>query len=159
MTDGSADPSTGEALAAPFDAFEALDTIAPELETLAREAEELRRPPEAMAKLLRRAKVPWLKVPREVGGLEMTPSTQLDYFARFAYANPTAGWFAFNQSGAAGLAAAVLPDEGVQEIFGSTPLEAQPLFAAVSAPSGHTQAGFISGQNLQLDGGSYDGLI
>ena len=70
----------------------------------------------------------------------MTPSTQLDYFARFAYANPTAGWIAFNQSGAAGLAAAVLPDEGVQEIFGSTPLEAQPLFAAVSAPSGHTTA-------------------
>jgi alkylation response protein AidB-like acyl-CoA dehydrogenase len=140
MTDGSAEPSTGEAPTTPFDAFEALDAIAPELETLAREAEELRRPPEAMAKLLRRAKVPWLKVPREVGGLEMTPSTQLDYFARFAYANPTAGWIAFNQSGAAGLAAAVLPDEGVQEIFGSTPLEAQPLFAAVSAPSGHTTA-------------------
>jgi alkylation response protein AidB-like acyl-CoA dehydrogenase len=111
MTDGSAEPSTGEAPTTPFDAFEALDAIAPELETLAREAEELRRPPEAMAKLLRRAKVPWLKVPREVGGLEMTPSTQLDYFARFAYANPTAGWIAFNQSGAAGLAAAAQPGE------------------------------------------------
>ena len=85
--------------------YEALEAIAPELEALSREAEIKRSAPDALAALLKQARIPMAKVPREVGGYEIPPSEHVDYFARIAYLNPTAGWLAFNQSGSAGLAA------------------------------------------------------
>lgn len=116
--------------------YAALEGIAPALEALAREAEVQRRPPEALASLLKQARVPMVKVPREMGGYELSPAEQVDYFARLAYWNPTAGWLAFNQSGAAGMAAATLPAAGVQRVFA----EDSPLFAAVVAPTGKSTA-------------------
>jgi len=112
--------------------YEALDKIAPELEALSREAEIERRPPEALAALFKKARLPMAKVPKVVGGYEIPPSEQVDYFARIAYLNPTAGWLSFNQNGSAGLAAATLPEAGVEQLFATD----SPLFAAVSAPTG-----------------------
>lgn len=116
--------------------YEALEKVAPELEALAREAEIQRKPPEALAALLKQARLSMAKVPRAAGGYEMAPSEQVDYFARLAYLNPTAGWISFNQNGAAGLAAATLSEAGLEQIFA----EDSPLFAAVSAPTGRSTA-------------------
>ena len=120
--------------------YEALNKIAPELEALSREAEIERRPPEALAALLKKARLPMAKVPKAVGGYEIPPSEQVDYFARIAYLNPTAGWLSFNQNGAAGMAAATLPEAGVEQLFATD----SPLFAAVSAPTG---------KSTRVDGG------
>ena len=123
-------------LSYPAELAEALEKVAPDLEALAREAEIQRRPSEELAALLKQARLTMAKVPRELGGYEISPSAQVDYFARIAYLNPTAGWLAFNQNGAAGLAGAVLPEAGVQRVFA----EDSPLFAAVSAPTGKSVA-------------------
>ena len=116
--------------------YEALEQIAPELEALSREAEIQRRAPDAMAALLKRARLPMAKVPCVVGGYELHPAEQVDYFARIAYLNPTAGWLSFNQNGSAGLLGAALPDAGVATVFAGD----SPLLAAVSAPSGRSEA-------------------
>lgn len=116
--------------------FQALDKIAPELEALAREAELQRRPSETLAALFKGARLPMAKVPRVVGGYELPPAEQVDFFARIAYLNPTAGWLAFNQCGSAGMLGASLPDAGVATLFA----EDSPLLAAVSAPTGRSTA-------------------
>jgi len=116
--------------------YEALKKTAPELEALSREAELQRRPPEALAALFKEARLPMAKVPRDVGGYELSPAAQVDFFARIAYLNPTAGWLAFNQCGAAGVLGATLPDAGLAAVFA----EDSPLLAAVSAPTGRSTA-------------------
>lgn len=118
------------------DLFLALEDVAEELEGTAREAEQLREAPKALAEALRRARVPMSKVPRELGGAELSPAQQVDYFARIAYLNPTAGWLAFNQAGSAGMAAAALSEAGLAEVFAHD----SPLMAAVSAPTGRSQS-------------------
>ncbi len=114
--------------------YAALEKIAPELEATAREAEELRSAPKALAEALRRARVPMSKVPRELGGYELLPAEQVGFFARIAYVNPTAGWIAFNQSGAAGVIGASLCEAGLEQVFADD----SPLVAAVSAPTGRS---------------------
>lgn len=113
--------------------YEHLEKVAPDLEAMARQAEIDRRPSAELASLMKRARIPMSKVPRDAGGFEITPAEQVDYFARLAYLNPTAGWVAFNQSGAAGVAGAILPEAGLERVFAQD----APLFAAVSAPTGH----------------------
>ena len=76
------------------------------------------------------------KVPAVMGGCELTPAQQIDFFARISYLNPTAGWLAFNQSGVLGLACANLPEEGVEQLFS---YDTCPLLAAVSAPTGRSK--------------------
>ena len=120
----------------PRELFEALERIAPELESLSREAEIQRRAPDAMAALLKKARLPMAKVPREAGGYEVHPARQVDFFARIAYLNPTAGWLSFNQNGSAGLLGATLPDAGLTTVFSDD----SPLLAAVSAPTGRSEA-------------------
>ncbi len=116
-----------------FELYEHLEKVAPDLEAMARQAEIDRRPSAELASLMKRARIPMSKVPRDAGGFEITPAEQVDYFARLAYLNPTAGWVAFNQSGAAGVAGAILPEAGLERVFAQD----APLFAAVSAPTGH----------------------
>ena len=115
---------------------EALEKIAPELEALSRDAEVLRRAPEELAGLLKQARLPMAKVPREVGGYEITPAEQVDFFARISYLNPTAGWLSFNQNGSSGMLAATLPEAGLARLFASD----SPLLAAVAAPAGQSRA-------------------
>jgi alkylation response protein AidB-like acyl-CoA dehydrogenase len=55
--------------------------------------------------------------------------------ARIAYLTPTAGWIAFNQSGAAGLLGAALDEAGLEQVFAHD----SPLLAAVSAPTGRSK--------------------
>ena len=114
--------------------YEALETAAPEFEATAREAEIQRSAPDRLAAALRAAKVPLVKAPREVGGFEMAPAQQVDYFARLAYLNPTAGWIAFNQAGSLSLIASKLAEAGLEKLFA----RGAPLVAAVSNPTGRS---------------------
>ncbi|MCH2173909.1 hypothetical protein MK489_24275 [Myxococcota bacterium] len=116
--------------------YDSLEAIASELEALSREAEIQRRAPDELGALMKKARLPMSKVVRDVGGYELSPSEQVDFFARIAYLNPTAGWLAFNQSGSAGAASASLSEAGLERIFG----EGCPLFAAVSAPTGRSES-------------------
>jgi alkylation response protein AidB-like acyl-CoA dehydrogenase len=117
------------------DLYARIEKIAPDLEATAREAEQLRSAPSALAEALRKARVPMSKVPRELGGYELAPAEQIGIFARIAYLNPTAGWLAFNQSGAAGMIGATLGEAGIERVFASD----SPLVAAVSAPTGRSK--------------------
>lgn len=122
------DPAEAAAL------YAALEAVAPELEATAREAELQRSAPERLTAALRKAQVPMSKAPREIGGFELSPAQQIDYFARLAYLNPTAGWLAFNQAGALSLAASKLAESGLDKLLA----DGGPLMAAVSAPTGKT---------------------
>ncbi|MCS5637721.1 MAG: hypothetical protein NZ990_14470 [Myxococcota bacterium] len=116
--------------------YAALDALAPEFEAETLKCENERRPSEALASLMRQAKIPLSKFPRVLGGCEIAPAEQVDFFARIAYLNPTAGWLAFNQSGVLGLIGATMPEEGIETIFSTNPC---PLLAAVSAPTGRSE--------------------
>lgn len=115
---------------------EAIEKLAPEFEAEARASEIERQPTQALANLMRQAKLPLAKLPKEVGGCELRPSAQIDYFARLAYLNPTAGWIAFNQNGALGLTGATMAESGLEKLLTAHPV---PLLAAVSAPTGRTK--------------------
>jgi alkylation response protein AidB-like acyl-CoA dehydrogenase len=116
--------------------YEAINKLAPEFEAEARKSEVERRPTEALADLMRRAKIPMAKLPKAVGGAEIRSSEQVDFFARLAYLNPTAGWLAFNQNGSLGLLGANASEDTLEKIFAEHPV---PLLAAVSAPTGRTE--------------------
>ena len=114
--------------------YAALEAVAAEFEATARESELLRSAPERLTAALRKAQVSMSKAPREIGGFELTPAQQIDYFARLSYLNPTAGWLAFNQAGALSLATSKLEESGLEKLLA----DGGPLMAAVSAPTGKT---------------------
>ena len=114
----------------------AIEAHAAEFDELSLAAEIERRPPEALADLMRKTRIPLSKFPKALGGCELAPGEQVDFFARLAYLNPTAGWLAFNQSGSLGVAGATLSDEGLEQIFAGREC---PLLAAVSAPTGRSE--------------------
>ena len=116
--------------------YEAIDKLAPEFEAEARKSEIERRPTQALADLIRRAKIPLAKLPKAVGGCELRSSEQVDFFARLAYLNPTAGWLAFNQNGSLGVVGSNSSEKTLERIFTEHPV---PLLAAVSAPTGRTE--------------------
>ena len=111
-----------------------VDAIADELQALARPAEVARHAPAELGDLLRRARIPMAKVPEVVGGFELSPADQVDFFARLAWHNPTAAWLAFNQNGVAGLLGACLSEAGLARVFEHD----APLAAAVAAPTGRS---------------------
>jgi alkylation response protein AidB-like acyl-CoA dehydrogenase len=115
--------------------MEAIEKIAPELEALSRESEIQRRSPDALAALHKRARIPMAKVPRVVGGYEISPAEEVAFFERLAYLNPTSGWLSFVQNGSAGMVGASLPDAGIEKVFA----EDSPLLSGIAAPSGTSQ--------------------
>lgn len=118
----------------PFDEIlAAIDARAEDFEAEARACEGERRPTAALAALMRETRIPMAKVPAAVGGCEITPAEQVDFFSKLAYLNPTAAWVGFNFSGVAGVLGTVLPDEGVEALWGDGGC---PLIAAVSKPGG-----------------------
>jgi len=113
--------------------YAVIDARADAFEAEALPCEQARRPTEALEALMREARIPMAKVPKAVGGCELSPMDQVDFFAKLAYVNPTASWIGFNYAGVAGLLGAVLSDEGVQALWGDGGC---PLIAAVSKPGG-----------------------
>jgi alkylation response protein AidB-like acyl-CoA dehydrogenase len=104
------------------------------LEATTFEAEQCRTAPPDLVDALRwQLRVSLVKAPVEVGGDELSPTEQLSYFERLAYANSTAGWIGFVHAGATGIVGARLPDEGVHRVFAADRI---PLCAGIVAPSG-----------------------
>jgi len=116
--------------------YASLDALSEEFEADARESEIGRQPTQKLAGLMRQARIPLSKFPRVLGGCEISPREQVDFFARIAYRNPTAAWLGFNQSGVLGVVGAILSEEGLETIFDTDPC---PLLAAVSAPTGRSR--------------------
>lgn len=59
------------------DLFDRIDAIADVLERDAVESETLRRLPDTTIRALIDSRLLWLKVPRELGGLEVTPRSRI----------------------------------------------------------------------------------
>jgi alkylation response protein AidB-like acyl-CoA dehydrogenase len=110
-----------------------IDECFVELDMTAAEAERLGTAPDELDVTIRRLRVPMIKAPVEVGGDHLLLADQFRYFEALSHANATAAWAGFNHAGAAGMAGAILGDEGLDALFGNDP---SPVMAAVSAPSG-----------------------
>ena len=76
-----------------------------------------------------------LKVPNELGGAEADPMLQMTVVEALSYIHPATGWSAMIGNGSNGLAAAYLPDAGVEQIFmqGRIPIMASSFFPAATA--------------------------
>ena len=77
------------------------------------------------------------KAPREVGGFEADPLTQVEVLERVARADGAAGWCLAIQGGISGLIGGFLPARGAEQVFG----DAFPWVAGAFAPSGTGRAG------------------
>ena len=113
-----------------------IDALSADFDADARQSEIERQPTQKLAGLMRQARIPLSKFPRVLGGCEISPRDQIDFFARIAYLNPTAAWLGFNQRGVLGIIGAILSEEGLETIFADNPC---PLVAAVSAPTGRSK--------------------
>lgn len=106
------------------------------------EAERIRTLPQTSVAALRASKLYGLKTPACVGGYEASLADQLAVFEETAYVNPSAGWNLFVSSAGLGIAAAHLPDAGLQRLFTDPDF---PTFAS--------GGGFITGKLVPTEGG------
>ncbi len=97
-----------------------LQAVAGIRETLAADAEEserLRTLPEASVTALTDAGLFAMKCPRELGGAEADPVTQLEVIEAVTYIDPTAGWCCLIGNGTLSVVAAFLPDDAIAQMF------------------------------------------
>lgn len=115
---------------------ERVESIAPTLRAHGRESVELRTLAPASVAALEEIEAFKLSGPREVGGLDAHPTTQLEAFVDLARADVSAGWCTMVQSMVAGLAGAHLRDgEVLDRAFGSS----YPKFSGTTNPEGTAQ--------------------
>jgi alkylation response protein AidB-like acyl-CoA dehydrogenase len=95
----------------------ALDDIADVLRSCADEAERIGTLPEPAWRALHDAGLFRLKSPRELGGFEADPVTQIEVIERAAYIDTSAGWCMFVGSGTLSLMAAWMPEEGIGDFL------------------------------------------
>jgi alkylation response protein AidB-like acyl-CoA dehydrogenase len=110
-----------------------IDAVSDALDAQAACSEKLGTASPELVGIMRSLRVPMIKAPVEVGGDHLHLADQLAFFERLSYWNPTAAWTGFNHAGAAGIAGAMLGQEGIDTLFAD---DASPFLAAVSAPSG-----------------------
>lgn len=115
---------------------ERVESIAPTLRAHGPESVELRTLAPASVAALEEIEAFKLSGPREVGGLDAHPTTQLEAFVDLARADVSAGWCTMVQSMVAGLAGAHLRDgEAFDRAFGSS----YPKFSGTTNPEGAAQ--------------------
>jgi alkylation response protein AidB-like acyl-CoA dehydrogenase len=95
----------------------AVGAIEATLREVADQAERDRRYPEAGWRALHEAGLFRLKAPRELGGHEADPVTQIDVIERLAYIDTTAGWTQFVGAGTLAIPSAWLPEEGIADFM------------------------------------------
>jgi indole-3-acetate monooxygenase len=93
----------------------AVDTIEGTLRDVADQAERDGRYPERGWRALHEAGLFRSKAPRELGGSEADPVTQIELIERIAYIDTTAGWTQFVGAGTLALPSAWLSDEGIAD--------------------------------------------
>ncbi|MGN6415367.1 acyl-CoA dehydrogenase family protein, partial [Flexivirga sp.] len=95
-----------ERLAAAYDLFQVEAEV----------GERLRRPSPAVRDALQDSGVFGLIMPRELGGLEATPTEVLTVIERLSYADASLGWLARSIVTETALAATYLPQEAIEEL-------------------------------------------
>jgi alkylation response protein AidB-like acyl-CoA dehydrogenase len=95
----------------------AVDGVEGTLRDCADEAERIGTLPEPAWRALHDAGLFRLKSPRELGGSEADPITQIEVIERVAYIDTSAGWSMFVGSGTLALMAAWMPDEGIADFL------------------------------------------
>lgn len=76
-----------------------------------------------------------MKAPREVGGAEAHPVTQMDVIEAMALVDPATSWSMFISSAVSGSALSRLPDEGVSEVLAN----GWPSFVGTLKPDGRAE--------------------
>lgn len=98
--------------------LERAESIGPALAGLAAESTRLRTMCPPAVEALENAGMFAIAVPREVGGFDVHPATQIEVFAALAAYDMSAGWVAFIQTESAASLGAKIPDgPGLQTIF------------------------------------------
>jgi indole-3-acetate monooxygenase len=98
-------------------ALELVDSIADVLESCADEAERVGTLPERGWRALHDTGLFRLKAPRELGGMEADPVTQIHVLERISYIDTTAGWTAFVGAGTLAVISGWLPEEGLRDFM------------------------------------------
>jgi indole-3-acetate monooxygenase len=111
----------------------AVERVRPVLEANADEAERLRTLPEAAWRALHDEGLFVLKAPRELGGLEADPLTQIEIYEAVSRIDTSAGWTLMIGTGAIALTAPFVSDAGLQKILTGGRL---PRMAASVLPGG-----------------------
>lgn len=113
--------------------MEAVDAVRPVLEAGARASEEQCTLEPSSVEALYGSGLLNLKLPRELGGAEADPNTQLDVLEAASHIDPSAGWCLMIGAASLGTLGAFLPDDAIAEMFvDGNP----PLTAGVFAPFG-----------------------
>ena len=115
---------------------ERVESIAPTLSAHSAESVELRTLAPKSVAALDQIEAFKLSGPREVGGLDAHPTTQLEAFTDLSRADISAGWCTMVQSMVAGLAGAHLPDGAV---FDAAFADGYPRFSGTANPEGTAQ--------------------
>lgn len=133
MTGATALPMDRDELRAHL--FAAIDAISGTLAACADEAERTGRYPERGWRALHDAGLFRVKAPRELGGAEADPVTQIEVIERLAYIDTTAGWTQFVGAGTLAVVAAWLPDHAIDDylVDGRLPRTAGGIAAAGKA--------------------------
>ena len=106
------------------------------------ESEQARRLSTTSVEALRESGLFMLKTPREVGGAEAHPVTQMDVIEAVVMIDPAAAWCMFITAAVSGASLAQLPDEAVDEVLAN----GFPFMAGALRPGGMAHpAGHLHG--------------
>ena len=127
--------------------LERAESVAPQLTACAADSHELRNlAPPALA-ALEDAGIFRIDAPREVGGFDLHPGTQVEVLELLSAADLSGGWISMIHSIASGAVGAHLPDQrGIDAIFGPD----YPRVAGTANPEGRTR--LLPDGCYQLDG-------
>jgi alkylation response protein AidB-like acyl-CoA dehydrogenase len=107
-----------------------------------------------VAEALAAAELPWILVPRELGGAECSVTEAIAVFETLAYADGSTGWSAMANMTTSCLAAIYTGDEAVKAMFSPTQMG---IHAGMLGPVGTakpTEDGFLVSGNYQFGSGS-----
>ena len=126
---------------------ERAEAVAPRLSECADASRELRNLAPAAVAALEEAGIFRMDAPREVGGFDLHPGTQVELLELLSAADLSGGWISMIHSIASGAVGAHLPDpRAIEDIFGA----GYPRVAGTANPEGRTR--LLSDGNYQLDG-------
>ena len=95
----------------------AVEEVRPVLEAQAEEGEAIGTLPRASVDALHNAGLFAMKLPKELGGAEADPMTQLEVIEAVSRIDPSAGWCVMIGSGSIAQPAAFLPDDAIEVMF------------------------------------------
>lgn len=125
------------------DVLDNIDNMFDLLQTEASDSERLRRPTPSVQKALKDSGVFSLLLPAEYGGAEAGPLDLIKVMSKIAHADASLGWLARVLASETGYAAAALPAETAEELFGG---DDKALVAGLSSMD-------FSGTATKTDGG------